>query len=87
LAVPSTALSEFAGVEKVWIVRDGQAAEQSVRTGRRDAQRVEILAGLAMGDALVSDSRQGHAGEVVAMRDRATSSPPPSSSPAESAED
>jgi RND family efflux transporter MFP subunit len=80
LTIPASSISEFAGIEKVWIVRDGQAAEHPVRTGRRNGDRVEILEDLtpdeaedlAPGDLIVSDSKQGHAGEVVAVRDQAS---------------
>lgn len=65
LAVPETAVSEFAGVEKVWLVRDGRAAEQRVFPGRRGGGLVEILKGLSAGDAVVADARQGRAGPVT----------------------
>jgi len=65
LAVPLTAIREFAGVEKVWVVRGGKAAQEPVQTGRRTAARVEILEGLAAGDLVLVDSRQGRAGPVV----------------------
>jgi RND family efflux transporter MFP subunit len=65
LAVPETAVSEFAGVEKVWRVRDGRAAEQRVSTGRREGGLVEILKGLTAGDAVVADAHQRRAGPVT----------------------
>jgi RND family efflux transporter MFP subunit len=65
LVVPAGAVTEFAGVEKVWVVKDGQAREQRVRTGRRDRQRVEILDGLAAGDRVVADATQGRPGPVA----------------------
>ena len=66
LAVPAAAVSEFAGVEKVWLVRDGKAAEQAVRTGRRSDKFVEILDGIAEGDVIVADAGRGRAGNVIA---------------------
>jgi len=65
IAVPATAVQEFAGVEKVWLVRDGEAAEQAVQTGRRGADRVEILQGLAVGDLVLVDVRKGRRGPVI----------------------
>jgi len=65
LAVPAGAVNEFAGVEKVWLVRDGKAAEEIVLTGRRTESRVEILRGLKEGDVVAADARQGKAGPVV----------------------
>ncbi len=66
LAVPVTAVNEFAGVEKVWLVRDAKAAPQVVTTGRRTEQWVEILAGLEAGDWVAATFDEGQAGPVVA---------------------
>jgi len=65
VAVPTTAVREFAGVEKAWAVRKGQAVEQVVQTGRRLADRVEILQGLSVGDVVLVDARRGRLGPVV----------------------
>ena len=43
LALPSAAVTRFAGVEKVWLVADGKAAQQSIRTGREEQGRIEIV--------------------------------------------
>jgi membrane fusion protein (multidrug efflux system) len=54
LVVPETAVVTFAGVTKLFVVRDGIAYERHVRVGTRDDQgRVEVVEGL-------------HADEVVA---------------------
>jgi RND family efflux transporter MFP subunit len=73
LAVPLAAVTEFAGVEKVWVVRDGKAAEQPVRTGRRDEHRVEILDGLSGGDLIVKRGEGGQPGPVVAVLEPSSS--------------
>jgi RND family efflux transporter MFP subunit len=65
LAVPESAVVEFAGVEKVWIVRDRRAEERRVLTGRRERGLVEIVQGLAAGETLLIDAEQGRAGPVV----------------------
>ncbi len=70
LAVPASAVREFAGIEKVWVVRHGEAVEQPIETGRRNAQRIEVLDGLAPGDAVLVEHRQGRAGRVVAELDQ-----------------
>jgi RND family efflux transporter MFP subunit len=67
LAVPAAAVTEFAGVEKVWVVKDGVASEHPVRTGRRDTKAVEILDGLAPGDQVALDARQARPGRVAAV--------------------
>ncbi|MBI3464985.1 MAG: efflux RND transporter periplasmic adaptor subunit [Planctomycetes bacterium] len=64
LAVPARAITEFAGVEKVWVVEDGKAREQQVDTRRRTADWVEIVGGLAPGAQIVSEADEGHAGPV-----------------------
>ena len=66
LALPAGAIREFAGVEKVWLVRDGKAEEKAVQTGRRSGQRIEILQGISAGDVVAVDARKGRAGDVVA---------------------
>jgi membrane fusion protein (multidrug efflux system) len=65
LAVPAAAVSEFAGVQKVWLVREGQAVEQPIRVGRRDLARVEVLSGISPGDLVVGNSHDGIPGAVV----------------------
>ena len=51
--VPATAIVAFAGVERVFVVSDGRAAERRIRTGRRAGDRVEVLEGLSAGDPVV----------------------------------
>jgi RND family efflux transporter MFP subunit len=67
IIVPASAVSRFAGVQKVWIVVDGVAKQQTVRTGREDKSRVEIVEGLASGSQLVLNAADGHDGPVVAI--------------------
>jgi RND family efflux transporter MFP subunit len=66
LAVPATAVTEFAGVEKVYLVQGGKAEERRVLTGRRQLEWVEILGGLSAGDAVITDAGQGRIGPVTA---------------------
>lgn len=51
--VPTSAVVSFAGVDKVMVVRDGRVAEKRVTTGRRDAERIEVVAGLAAGEEVI----------------------------------
>jgi RND family efflux transporter MFP subunit len=69
LAVPAAAVSQFAGVQKVWLVADGKCQQRTVRTGRREAGRIEILDGLSDGDVVVSRAGEGHEGPVVVADD------------------
>jgi len=52
--VPAGTVVTFAGLEKVFVVKDGKAVEQRIRTGRRSGDRVEILEGVAAGDPVVA---------------------------------
>ncbi|MGE3313895.1 MAG: efflux RND transporter periplasmic adaptor subunit [Planctomycetaceae bacterium] len=75
MTVPTGSITEFAGIEKVWVVRNGEAAEQPIRTGRRDGERVEVLQGLSIGDLVVARSSEGQSGAVTVVRDSSESGP------------
>jgi RND family efflux transporter MFP subunit len=64
VSIPASTLRDFAGVEKVLVVEKGQVAERIVTTGRRDGDWVEVLTGLAAGEAVVRQPRDGLAGPV-----------------------
>jgi RND family efflux transporter MFP subunit len=66
LAVAADAVTRFAGVEKVWLVVDGEAKQQSIRTGRQEAGRVEVLEGLTEGSYVIADANDGRNGPVTA---------------------
>lgn len=54
VAVPSVALVAFAGVEKVFTVKDGKAVECNVSSGRRSGDFVELTRGpVTAGDVVV----------------------------------
>jgi RND family efflux transporter MFP subunit len=53
--VPASAVVTFAGLEKVFFVKDGKAVEKRIRTGRRSGDRVEILEGVAAGEPVVAE--------------------------------
>jgi hypothetical protein len=67
LAVPNSAITEFAGVQKVWLVRNQVAQGQRVVTGRREHGLAEILAGLAAGDTVLAEGQKGRAGPVTPL--------------------
>jgi RND family efflux transporter MFP subunit len=53
ILVPATAIVSFAGVEKVFVVKDGKASERRVTTGRRANNQVEVLKGLTAGEPVI----------------------------------
>jgi RND family efflux transporter MFP subunit len=65
LAVPESAVREFAGVEKVWTIENGKAVEKPIRSGRRENGYVEILDGLSPGTMVASDALKTKPGPVV----------------------
>lgn len=64
LAIPVSSVVEFAGLEKVWVVSEGEAREVPVRTGRREQGLVEILSGLEAGTSLLLRGAEGRSGPV-----------------------
>ena len=63
--VPASAITTFAGLEKVFVVKDDRAVEKRVRTGRRAGDRVEILEGVAPGERVVVEPGNLAAGAPV----------------------
>jgi multidrug efflux pump subunit AcrA (membrane-fusion protein) len=75
IIVPRSAVSRFAGVQKVWIVAEGKAKQQTIRTGREDDNRVEILDGLEVGMTIVLNASEGHDGPVVGKEAHSDTTP------------
>jgi len=69
ILVPVNALSSFAGVEKVFVVRDGKALEKRVTTGRRVGDSIEVVSGLEMGDVVIIDPGDVLSGQPVNAAD------------------
>ncbi|GMV20416.1 MAG: hypothetical protein AMXMBFR57_03650 [Acidimicrobiia bacterium] len=63
--VPESALSSFAGVDKVFIVAAGKAAERRVTLGRRHDGQVEVLEGLKAGELVINRPGNLVDGEAV----------------------
>jgi RND family efflux transporter MFP subunit len=66
--VPVSAIVVFAGIEKVLTVQDGRAVERRVHTGRRETDRVEIVSGLAAGEAVVVEPGNLVGGQRVTVQ-------------------
>ena len=59
VVIPRSAVVEFAGVEKVWMVVDGKSVEQEILISARNSAAVSIAQGLAIGDRVLLDGSQG----------------------------
>jgi len=69
LMIPASAVRETGGAQPwVMVVRDGRAERQPVRLGIRGAGRVEVLEGVAVGEALVPAAVDVAAGQAVRTR-------------------
>ncbi len=68
ITVPVTAVTTFAGVEKVLTVEKDKAVELRVRTGRRAGDRVEILSGLPIGTRVIAQPGNLTGGQAVTVQ-------------------
>lgn len=64
IVIPRSAVSEFAGAEKVWKLVEGVAREQVVQTVHRGGDEIEIVRGLTEGDQILQDARQGRVARI-----------------------
>jgi RND family efflux transporter MFP subunit len=53
LSIPASAVVSFAGLDKAFVVKDGKAAEKRLNVGLRNTNWVEVVSGLAAGDAVI----------------------------------
>ena len=68
LVVPRSALIEFAGVKKVYVVEDGKAALRRVVTGRALGDQVEIVEGLRLAEQVAIEGKTARPGPAIAVR-------------------
>jgi len=72
--VHKAALITFAGMEKIFLVKDGKAAEKNIAVGRRAGDFIEVLGGLKPGDLVVLNPGSLQNGQPVTVD---TSGQPP----------
>jgi RND family efflux transporter MFP subunit len=65
---PRCAIVEFAGVEKVCVVKEGKAELRRVVTGRKVGDLVEIVEGLTTEDEIALNGQSARPGPAVAVR-------------------
>lgn len=55
VTIPPSALVTFAGIQKIFFVKDGKAIERTVVVGRKETDWVEITEGLKSGEMIVEN--------------------------------
>lgn len=65
ITVPPSAIVSFAGINKVYLVKDGKAVERPIVIGKRDAGWVEITEGLKVGDEVVDSPGNLVTGQAI----------------------
>ncbi len=69
IMIPSSAVSPFGQLERVFVVKDGMVRLQLVKTGLLSDDRVEVLSGISEGDrVVVSDSRELSDGRKIIVQ-------------------
>ncbi|MFN7290419.1 MAG: efflux RND transporter periplasmic adaptor subunit, partial [Pirellula sp.] len=65
IAVPEKSVLRFAGVDKVWKVKDDQVTEGVVLLGAKRGDMIEIKNGLNEGETILLDASQGEKGKWI----------------------
>src|SRR6185369_3842559 len=69
LLVPPASIVSFAGIDRVFTVKDGKAQEKRIKAGRRSDEGVEILDGIKAGDEVVLSPGNMSDGEKVIVKE------------------
>lgn len=77
--VHKDALVTFAGMEKIFLVKDGKAVEKNIAVGRRAGNFIEVLGGLKAGDMVVLNPGSLQNGQPVTVD--ASGQPPAKKAP------
>ena len=67
LTVPTRAIINFAGIEKIIVVKDGKAVEKSITTRRRTTEWTEVVSGVTVGEAVVLEPGNLQSGQAVTV--------------------
>jgi RND family efflux transporter MFP subunit len=71
------ALVTFAGLEKIFLVKDGKAAQKNIAVGRRAGDFIEVLGGVKSGDLVVLNPGALQNGQPVTTERPVVSGQPP----------
>lgn len=67
LTVPTRAIINFAGVEKIIVVKDGKAVEKPITTRRRTTEWTEVVSGVTVGEVVVLEPGNLQSGQAVTV--------------------
>jgi RND family efflux transporter MFP subunit len=67
LTVPTSSIINFAGVEKIIVVKDGKAVEKPITTRRRTTEWTEVVSGVTAGEAVVLEPGNLQSGQAVTV--------------------
>jgi RND family efflux transporter MFP subunit len=67
LTVPTRAIINFAGIEKIIVVKDGKALEKSITTRRRTTEWTEVVSGVTVGEAVILEPGNLQSGQAVTV--------------------
>jgi RND family efflux transporter MFP subunit len=65
IVIPESAVSQFAGAEKVWKVVDSMSMEHEIIAGQARDGFVEVIDGLSPGDVILADGAVGRVARVT----------------------
>ncbi len=68
ITIPASALVTFAGIQKIFFVKDGKAIERNVEVGRKEPAWVEIIEGLKAGEMVVDAPGNMVGGQAVIIQ-------------------
>lgn len=86
-AIPASALLTFAGIEKIFLVKEGKAVEKNIATGRRAHDFIEVLRDVKPGDQVVINPGNLQNGQPVVRTQESTGSAQGKSEPLSPAEE
>lgn len=67
LTIPTRAIINFAGIEKIIVVKDGKAVEKPITTRRRTTEWTEVVSGLTVGEAVILEPGNLQSGQAVTV--------------------
>ncbi len=65
IAIPTSALIRFAGVDKAWRVVDGKVSEAVLQVGREANGLIEVFDGLSVGDQILLSGKTRRVGKYI----------------------